>query len=235
MNHLDLLPAELIAQIASAGRDVYWPLATGYPRFARSLTPGRRVDYAISFGHDVRVCMTHNRAAFLMWTLNERFHRTDGPAIQYENGDYAWWLKDSHWGIDGAPFYKVKGISMWRYHCYPHRLDGPAISCEYCGSEMWFKHGICERQDGPAITLYEGHDNRCCHSEIYDELSQLDLYNFPSSPWNYREAYLTDGVLHRIGGPALTYYDIPSRIHEEYYIHGERTTKDGRVIRAEIA
>lgn len=41
-------------------------------------------------GHTVRV--TEEGSEF--WYLNNGFHREDGPAIMYEDGNVQWWLND---------------------------------------------------------------------------------------------------------------------------------------------
>ena len=63
------------------------------------------------------------------WYLNGKYHREDGPAIEYADGDKEWYLNGKR-----------------------HREDGPAI--EYAnGDKEWFLNGELHREDGPA---YEG-------------------------------------------------------------------------------
>ena len=63
---------------------------------------------------------------------SKALHRTDGPAIEYANGD-------KYWFIDGRQ----------------HRTDGPAA--EYAdGSKYWWVDGKCHRIDGPAVELASG-------------------------------------------------------------------------------
>ena len=51
------------------------------------------------------------------WCQNGKFHRTDGPAIEYANGDKYWYQNGE-----------------------PHRTDGPA--CEYPnGDKRWYLEG----------------------------------------------------------------------------------------------
>ena len=51
------------------------------------------------------------------WFLNDKLHRTDGPAIEYPNGDKKWYLNGEL-----------------------HREDGPA--CEYAnGNKFWYLNG----------------------------------------------------------------------------------------------
>ena len=52
------------------------------------------------------------------WYLNDEFHRTDGPAIEYRNGTKCWCLNGKR-----------------------HRTDGPAI--EYSdGTKHWYLNGV---------------------------------------------------------------------------------------------
>jgi hypothetical protein len=61
------------------------------------------------------------------------FHRTDGPAIEYGNGDKTWW-------VDGKL----------------HRTDGPAVEYNGGGKE-WYVDGKRHRTDGPAIEWSNGY------------------------------------------------------------------------------
>ena len=66
------------------------------------------------------------------WYLNGKYHREDGPAREYANGDKVWYLNGK---------------------C--HREDGPAV--EYAnGDKMWFLNGKRHREDGPAIEWANG-------------------------------------------------------------------------------
>ncbi|MDE1834887.1 MAG: hypothetical protein KGH64_06140, partial [Candidatus Micrarchaeota archaeon] len=58
--------------------------------------------------------------------------RTDGPAIEYANGDKEWYLNGQ---------------------C--HRTDGPAIERAY-GYKAWYLNGQCHRTDGPAVEYANG-------------------------------------------------------------------------------
>ena len=61
-----------------------------------------------------------------------RFHREDGPAIEWSDGSKHWW---------------VNGLI--------HREDGPAV--EYAdGRKYWYVNGALHREDGPAIEYADG-------------------------------------------------------------------------------
>jgi hypothetical protein len=52
------------------------------------------------------------------WKLDGKFHREDGPAIEWADGSKSWWINSQL-----------------------HREDGPA--CEYAdGSKEWYLNGV---------------------------------------------------------------------------------------------
>jgi hypothetical protein len=67
------------------------------------------------------------------WKLsNGDLHREDGPAIEYANGDKAWYLNGKN-----------------------HRENGPAVENAY-GYKAWYIHGELHREDGPAVEYADG-------------------------------------------------------------------------------
>jgi hypothetical protein len=52
-----------------------------------------------------------------LWYLNDMYHRTDGPAIEYVDGSKSWWLNDQL-----------------------HRIDGPAVESTRTGYKAWYYH-----------------------------------------------------------------------------------------------
>ena len=77
---------------------------------------------------------------------NNEYHREDGPAIEYTNGD-KYWCKNGLF----------------------HREDGPAI--EYSnGAKEWLRNGKHHREDGPAIEYVDG-DKKYLYNDIeYSEI-----------------------------------------------------------------
>ena len=66
------------------------------------------------------------------WFQNDKFHRLDGPAVEWSSGSKTWYQNGER-----------------------HRLDGPA--CEYAnGNKFWFQNGKRHRLDGPAIEYADG-------------------------------------------------------------------------------
>lgn len=77
------------------------------------------------------------------WYLNGEFHREDGPAVEYTNGD-----------------------NIWFFHGKIHRKDGPAVKFAN-GDTIWFLHGEMHREDGPAIEQTDGIVFWCLHDTEY--------------------------------------------------------------------
>ena len=47
------------------------------------------------------------------WYLNGKYHRTDGPAVEYANGYKAWYLNGNRHRIDGPAIEYVNGYKSW--------------------------------------------------------------------------------------------------------------------------
>jgi hypothetical protein len=75
------------------------------------------------------------------WYLNGKFHREDGPAIEYANGYKAWYLNGKRHREDGPAVEHAKGYKSWYLNDKQHREDGPAI--EYAnGDKSWYLNGV---------------------------------------------------------------------------------------------
>jgi hypothetical protein len=64
--------------------------------------------------------------------LEDKWHKTDGPAVVYADGR-----------------------TEWYWHGKLHREDGPAIEDATC--KTWYTHGVCKRLDGPAVEFIDGY------------------------------------------------------------------------------
>ena len=74
-----------------------------------------------------------------------RYHRVDGPAVEYANGD-------KYWYVDGKF----------------HRENGPAI--EYAnGGKYWYVYGKIHRENGPAFEQKNGYKCWYLNSIEYTE------------------------------------------------------------------
>lgn len=67
-------------------------------------------------------------------------HRTNGPAIEYDNGNKQWYQNGVLHRTDGPAVERVDGNTQWYYQGDLHRIDGPAA--EYAdGTKIWALDG----------------------------------------------------------------------------------------------
>jgi hypothetical protein len=66
------------------------------------------------------ICKTYHNGR-KEWTLNGKYHRTDGPAIEGDDGYKAWWLNGNRHRTDGPAVEGADGDKRWY-------LDGKAVS-----------------------------------------------------------------------------------------------------------
>ena len=77
------------------------------------------------------------------WYYNNagQLHRTEGPAIEYANGNKEWWQDGLRHRTDGPAVEWVDSTKSWFQNGQFHRTDGPAI--EYpTGHKRWFINGV---------------------------------------------------------------------------------------------
>ena len=79
------------------------------------------------------------------WHFNGKYHREDGPAIEFANGGKQWYLN---------------GLL--------HRKDGPAIEWDN-GSRYWYLNGKIHRVDGPAVEYVNGDKDWYLNDKLYTE------------------------------------------------------------------
>ena len=75
------------------------------------------------------------------WVLNGKFHRIDGPAIEYTDGSYVWYLNDKRHRVDGPAMEYPSSHKKWYINGVLHRVGGPAV--EYPdGTKKWYLNGV---------------------------------------------------------------------------------------------
>jgi len=74
-----------------------------------------------------------------------QFHRLNGPAIEYANGDQSWFEHGLLHRIDGPAMTFYRGGGKWHYRWHKkgimHREDGPAVICSG-GEKEWWLDGV---------------------------------------------------------------------------------------------
>jgi hypothetical protein len=84
-----------------------------------------------------------------------KFHRLDGPAIEYAGGRKHWYENGEKHRLDGPAVICPDGENHWYKHGKRHRLDGPATTYP-SGDKYWYVDGLIHREDGPAIIYVDG-------------------------------------------------------------------------------
>lgn len=84
---------------------------------------------------------------------NKILHRTDGPAVEYPNGDKYWYVDGVRHRDDGPAVEYADGTKHWYKDGLMHREGGPAI--QQHGTNAWFRKGVYHRLDGPAVEYIE--------------------------------------------------------------------------------
>ena len=77
-----------------------------------------------------------------VWTNDEGlFHRLDGPAIEYANGDKSWYFEGKLHRLNGPAIEYANGDKSWYFEEKRHRIDGPAVEHADGCIEFW-ENGI---------------------------------------------------------------------------------------------
>jgi hypothetical protein len=75
--------------------------------------------------------------------------------VRYPDGTKGWQLKGKYHREDGPAIEWADGTKEWRLNGKRHRVDGPAIE-HYHGSKEWWLNGKLHRIDGPAVEYADG-------------------------------------------------------------------------------
>lgn len=151
----------------------------------------------------------------ITYLRNHKKHRTDGPAIENENGDQYWYSEGALHRADGPAVICGKGnVQAWYVHGTCHRAYGPA-TVYADGSTHWFVNGERHRADGAAIELADGTREWWLHGKRHR--SDGPAIEFPHGD----QMWFSHGKRHRTDGPAVVYQDLS----EEWWVDGNRFTK----------
>ena len=80
------------------------------------------------------------RAGDIHYLLNGKFHRVDGPAVEYINGSKHWFFYGQRHRDDGPAEEWQDGSKFWFFYGQRHRSDGPAIEWPD-GTKYWYFFG----------------------------------------------------------------------------------------------
>ena len=75
------------------------------------------------------------------WYLNDKLHRTDGPAVEHPDGSKSWFLDDNLHRTDGPDVEHPDGTKYWYLDGKIHRTDGPAVEYDD-GTKEWYLNDV---------------------------------------------------------------------------------------------
>ena len=84
------------------------------------------VEYFYSFeDEDAFTDVVKDKYNTIAYYLKGKYHRTDGPAIEWANGDKEWYLNDKLHRTDGPAIERVSGSKSWWLNdkCYGKNDD----------------------------------------------------------------------------------------------------------------
>jgi hypothetical protein len=79
----------------------------------------------------------HEYGEKFWYDSNGKFHRDDGPAVIYADGDKAWYQHGKFHRDDGPAVEYADGDKFWYQHDKRHRYDGPAVEHADGTNEWW--------------------------------------------------------------------------------------------------
>ena len=121
-----------------------------------------------------------------VWKNNKgQYHRVDGSAVEIggENGRQEWWLNGKRHRTDGPAvvYNNTSNVSVKQEYWLNglrHREDGPAIEYNNELREWWFYKGSIHRLDGPAYRT-----NNTCSYSIYGDLLTQERFEKITGIW----------------------------------------------------
>ena len=72
-----------------------------------------------------------------VYYVDNRYHREDGPAIEWFDGTKAWYINGKLHREDGPAIERINGYKAWYLNGQRHREDGPAVICCDGRVEYW--------------------------------------------------------------------------------------------------
>ena len=88
------------------------------------------------------------------WCKDNKFHRVDGPAIEWVDGIKEWWYKGIYVGKGDKP-----NPTLWERLTSVEINGGPLLNgcvVDLFGVKRWYKDDLRHREDGPAVERVDG-------------------------------------------------------------------------------
>ena len=89
------------------------------------------------------------------WSVDNIYHRENGPAIEWKSGSKEWFFNGKHHRINGPAAEHYNGNRIWYFNGNMHRNKGPAF-IYINGERAWLKHGKYYRDNGGPVSIVPG-------------------------------------------------------------------------------
>ena len=93
------------------------------------------------------------------FNLEGKYHRENGPAIEWADGSKYWYLNGQLHRVDGPAVEWVDGSKEWWINGQRHRVDGPAVEWAD-GRKYWYMNG--ENYSEQSFNEYISKQNKPC-------------------------------------------------------------------------
>ena len=90
------------------------------------------------------------------YNKDNRLHRTNGPAVEWNDGEKWWYQNGQRHRTDGPAVERFDRYREWWQHGQRHRTDGPAVVGSN-GHKAWFINGeeMTEAEFNQKVKDYE--------------------------------------------------------------------------------
>ncbi len=150
------------------------------------------------------------------YKLKVLLHRTDGPAVEYPEGE-EWWINGKLHREGDLPAVDLPKLKKWYKNGVVHRDSGPAI--ESFGADTY--RYSTDDPDGPDPNKGDEYQIWCVNGYIH----RIGNPAYINKTTGYR-SWRKNGKLHRTDGPATEY----SNGQKGWYIDGKAYSESGFLV-----
>jgi hypothetical protein len=156
------------------------------------------------------ICKTYEEGS-RRWYLNDKFHREDGPALEYINGTKAWYLNGKLHREGGPAIEYVNGGKDWylsgvryskeEFDKLMAEKQKPVCKTKEYDTKHWYLNGKFHREDGPALGHTNGSEEWYLNGKLHREDGPAVKHDNGAKEWRRW------GKRHREDGPAIEFAD----------------------------
>ncbi len=194
----------------------------------------------------------------VLYIKNGKFHREDGPAIEWADGNRTWYKNGELHREDGPAIEYTSGDKFWYKNDKKHREDGPAVELAN-GTKKWYIDGVQYSEEEYNKKVKELKTQTKLETESEKQMTKHTKAEWHSNGRSLPDGsyidsigdvcYIKNGKRHREDGPAIEWADghkewcVNGKLHrdggpaieyangdKEWYKNGKRHREDGPAI-----